>query len=89
MDDVPEKPISIDQITMSNTAILGSLMSFLRAKGIVSPNDLRQILEFAKLWIDQNISASDAPLGAGAKHAVDALLIPLQNDPPSRPLRTQ
>jgi hypothetical protein len=77
--------MSIEHIAIANTAMFAALISFLRAKRIISPNELRQISGFAKAWIGVNISGEDAPLAQGACRSVDALLVPLEAEPRSQP----
>lgn len=56
------QPMSIEHVAIANTAMFAALISFLRAKHLISPNELRQISRFAKAWIGLNISGEDTRL---------------------------
>jgi hypothetical protein len=85
----PQQSMTFEHIAMGNTATLAALISFLRAKRLISPNELRQISGFAKSWIEVNLSADAASLAQGACRSVDALLGPLEGEPRVRSRRKE
>ena len=88
MTNQPPEPATYEQIVTGNTAIIAALIGFLRAKGIISPNELRQVSGFAKRWIEANVAGADAQLAQDACKFVDGFLAPLEVEPSLRPPQT-